>query len=137
MRHAPWRSPGTCRYSMLQAAPLTRNRPDGRAQCTSLEHLNVSHNHLASLDSIPHLPRLRVLNCCGNSIPSGRGLANCPELEELWLASNSLASFADVAPLADATSLTAVVLHGNPVLRSARSAAAIRCATGRPTAASP
>lgn len=85
---------------------------------------------------MPHLPRLRVLNCCNNSIPSGRGLANCPGLEELWLASNSLASFADVAPLADAGSLTAVVLHQNPVLRSARSAAAIRCVAGLPTAAS-
>ena len=72
----------------------------GRAQNPRLVYLNISHNHINSLEGLTLAPSLRVLNAGHNRIVSLAALRGCAQLEELWLHRNNIVSLREVEHLA-------------------------------------
>lgn len=104
---------------------------------SNLQHLNLSHNQIVSVDAIKWLPNLKKLNLSYNSlshiptcIASRRlqtliltnnfienlsGLARLDALSELNLADNCILDHAALMPLSTLIALQYLHLHGNPI----------------------
>jgi len=86
----------------------------------ALEELYLAHN---GFDSLAHLPpslqRLRVLDLGGNKIAQvPPALGTWPELEDLWMNDNAVASAADACGVSSASALKTLYLEGNPFARA-------------------
>lgn len=104
---------------------------------SNLQHLNLSHNKIVSVDAIKWLPNLKKLNLSFNNlteIPRNivarrlqslilmnnfiEDLSGLPKLEalsELNLADNCILDHASLAPLGSLIALQQLQLHGNPI----------------------
>ena len=93
--------------------------PPELATCTRLAHLDIFHNRLDSLASIPPMPALTALDGTANLFADASLApisASCPSLKALALGSNPLTGIepSHLAPLAG--SLTSLDLSGPPML---------------------
>lgn len=130
-------------WNELRVADLSYNTLraiDGSLEFASLlQHLNLSHNQIVSVDAIkwlpnlkylnlsfnrlPHIPffnleatrRLKVLNLSNNYIEELTGISRLDALNELDLSGNYLLDHSTLLPLSTLVALQCLSLIGNPL----------------------
>jgi Leucine-rich repeat (LRR) protein len=131
-------------FTALRALCLSHNSLtciEGLETCTQLQSLDLSHNKIKVIEGLSSLQQLAFLDLSSNLIRQIQGLSDCRSLSQLVLARNELlrgfhhlatctqvnrldlsdCSLADAheSDLAQMTSLTSVLLKGNPCTRGA------------------
>lgn len=101
----------------IQSNRLTHWDDSLFSACPNLEELYLSHNRLEGPipDGVGKLKKLKILDLGANAVDDMRAVAQLPELEELWINDNKLASLEAVKALQSMSSLRTLYLEGNPI----------------------
>lgn len=100
----------------IQSNRLTKWSPTFFDHCPQLEELYLSHNALSEIPkSLASLKRLRILDLASNQISSLENVAECLNLEELWMNDNLIKGLENIEYLKPLKKLQTVYLERNPI----------------------
>jgi protein phosphatase 1 regulatory subunit 7 len=89
----------------------------GLSKLHKLEELYLSHQAITEISGLESLVKLNTIDMIHNRLTTLEGLPveALPELEELWVSENQIATFEQVACLDKAKALKTVYLEHNPL----------------------
>jgi len=107
--------------TQLEQLDIQNNRltaiGDGLGNLINLRELYLACNKIVDLNGFPHFPYINVIDLSTNGVESVEGIEKNDSLEEFWLSSSALSTYAAITPLTKLPKLTCLYLEHSPVAK--------------------
>ena len=90
---------------------------DGLMNLHKLSELYLACNRIGTVKGLPVPSRLSTIDMSTNGVSSVEGIEDQPQLEEFWMSSSQLKTFADLLPLTKLPTLRCIYLEHSPIAK--------------------